>query len=183
MTGRSWARWLFARPTYKTPARSCATTEALEGCAPPTSTFQPPGGKATPHRGLSAPREPARGSLVHAGRFSPVAIGFWLGGAGMAVAGCLLGAMMPYRHPVAVALSVLWWGLYLGCLGAWVGALVGALTDRAPPRPSATGDGAGMVVTELEPDSRAADAGSTAVCAARGPRGLPGHERERGCPA
>jgi hypothetical protein len=111
--------------------------------------------------------------------FSPRTVGFWLGGAGMGTGGCLLGALMPYRHPVAVALSVLWWGLYFGCFGASVGALVGLATDRAPPRPSATWDGTGMVSMELGLDSRAADAGSTAVCAPRGPRGLPRHQRER----
>jgi hypothetical protein len=115
--------------------------------------------------------------------FSPPTLGFWLGGAGMGTGGCLLGALMPYRHPVAVALSVLWWGLYFGCFGASVGALVGVLTDRAPPRPPATRDGAGMVPTEWELDSRAAEAGATAVCAPRGPSGLPGHRPGRERPA
>jgi hypothetical protein len=74
--------------------------------------------------------------VVHTGRFSPVTIGFWLGGVGLGTGGCLLGALMPYCHPVAVTINVLWWGLYFGCVGASVGALVGVLTDRAPPRPS-----------------------------------------------
>jgi hypothetical protein len=157
--------------------------ESLEERAPPTSICQHAGGKAKPDRACSAPREQALASLVHPRRFRPLTIGFWLGGAGLGLGGCLLGALMPYRHPVAVALSVLWWGLYFGCFGASVGALVGALTDRAPPRPSTTGDGAGMVPTELGLDSRAAAAGSTAVCAPRGPGGLPGHQRERERPA
>jgi hypothetical protein len=38
---------------------------------------------------------------------------------------------MPYQHPVAVAISVLWWGIYLGCFGASVGALIGLFTERA----------------------------------------------------
>ena len=101
----------------------------------------------------------------------------------MGMGGCLLGSLMAYGHPVAVAVSVLWWGLYFGCFGASVGALVGALTDRAPPRPSATWDGAGKVAMELGLDARAADAGSTAVCAPRGPRGHPGHHRDRERPA
>jgi hypothetical protein len=113
--------------------------------------------------------------MVRTGRFSPVAIGFWLGGLGMGTGGCLLGALMPHHYLVGVAVGVLWWGLYFGCFGASVGALVGVLTDCAPPRPSATGDGAEMVPTELERDSRAAHAGSTAVCAPRDQRGLPGH--------
>ena len=168
MTIRSWARWLFARPatrpTYETPARSCATTEALEDPAPPISTFQPAGAKATPHRDLSAPTEQTLGSLVHPGRFSPVTIGVCLGGAGMGIGGCLLGALMPYCHPVAVTMSVLWWGLYFGCFGASVGAMVGVVADREPLLPAATWDGAETVPTELELDARAAEAGSSAVC-------------------
>jgi hypothetical protein len=157
--------------------------KSLEERAPPTSTCQHAGGKAKPHRGSSALGEQALGSLVNPRRFSPLTIGFWLGEAGLGMGGCLLGALLPYRHPVAVALSVLWWGLYFGCFGASVGALVGALTDWAPPRPSATWDGAGMVPTELGLDSRAAPTGSRAVRAARGPRGLPSHQRDRERPA
>ena len=59
-------------------------------------------------------------------------IGFWLGGALLGVGGCILGSCMPYRHPVAVTISVLWWGIYLGCFGAGVGALIGTLTKRGP---------------------------------------------------
>jgi hypothetical protein len=25
---------------------------------------------------------------------------------------------MPYEHPMAVTMSILWWGIYLGCLGS-----------------------------------------------------------------
>ena len=110
---------------------------------------------------------------------SPLTIGFWLGGGLLGPGGCILGICMPYHHPVAVVISALWWGIYLGCLGASVGALIVWLTERAPPRLSATWDGAGMVPTELELDARAAHAGSTAVCAPLGPRGFPGHQRER----
>ena len=171
------------KPECKLGARSCAMTEALEDPAPPISTFQPAGAKATPHRGLSAPTEQTLGSLVHPGRFGPVTIGFWLGGVGMGTGGCLLGALMPHHCLVGVAVGVLWWGLYFGCFGASVGALVGVLTDRAPPRPSATWERAAEVATELGLDSRAAQAGSTAVCAPRGQRGLPGPQRERERPA
>jgi hypothetical protein len=54
--------------------------------------------------------------------FDPVSIGLWLGGLALGVGGCILDACMPYRHPVAVTISVLWWALYLGCLGASIGA-------------------------------------------------------------
>jgi hypothetical protein len=60
-------------------------------------------------------------------RFDRVAIGFWLGGVTLGTAGCILGACMPYRHPVAVTISVLWWGTYLGSFGASVGSFIGAL--------------------------------------------------------
>jgi len=56
--------------------------------------------------------------------------GFWLGGVILGTAGCILGACMPYRHQVAVGLSVLWWGLYCGCAGAGLGALLAWMTER-----------------------------------------------------
>ena len=187
MALRTWIRQLFARPTTHPTRKAAAwcrpTTESIDDRAPATITCQPAGGKGEPYRGFSAPGERALGRLVHTGRFSPVTIGFWLGGAGMGTGGCLLGALMPHHHLVGVAVGVLWWGIYFGCFGASVGALVGVLTGHAPPRPSAAWDGAGMAPTESVPDSRAADAGSTAVCAPRGPRGLPGHQRERERPA
>jgi hypothetical protein len=34
---------------------------------------------------------------------------------------------MPYHHPIAVTISVIWWGIYIGCLGASLSALVGLL--------------------------------------------------------
>jgi hypothetical protein len=42
---------------------------------------------------------------------------------------------MPYQHPVAVVISVLWWSLFLGCLGGSVGVLLSLLGARAPARP------------------------------------------------
>jgi hypothetical protein len=70
-------------------------------------------------------------------------IGFWLGGIILGVPGCLLGASMPYHHPVGVVVSVFWWGLYLGCFGMSLGALVGlwAAQDRGFASPG--WDGAG----------------------------------------
>jgi hypothetical protein len=69
-------------------------------------------------------------------RFNRVTIGFWLGGLTLAIAGCILGACMPYSRPVAVSISILWWGIYLGCLGASIGAGIGGLLGlrwgRAP---------------------------------------------------
>src|SRR5262245_32263025 len=70
-------------------------------------------------------------------------IGFWLGGALLGVGGCILGSCMPYRHPVAVTISVLWWGLYLGCLGASIGALLGLWAEQTPAPPPQRSDGVG----------------------------------------
>jgi hypothetical protein len=64
--------------------------------------------------------------------------GFRLGGALLAVGGSLLGICMPYSHPVAVTISVLWWGIYFGCFGASVGALLGLWAEQTaipPNRP------------------------------------------------
>jgi hypothetical protein len=71
--------------------------------------------------------------------FNPL-IGFWVGGIVLGAAGCLLGAFMPYRQPVAVAVSVLWWGVYLGCFGASVGALIALFTENTPAPPSQRGN-------------------------------------------
>jgi hypothetical protein len=75
-----------------------------------------------------------------------VAIGLFLGGVVLGTAGCILGACMPYRHPVGVTISILWWGIYLGCLGASIGAGIGGLSglrrnDTQAPSPG--GDASG----------------------------------------
>jgi hypothetical protein len=71
-------------------------------------------------------------------RYDRVTIGFWLGGFTLGLGGCILGASLPYSHPVGVTISVLWWGIYLGCFGASIGALFGLLTKR---RSSSSRDG------------------------------------------
>jgi hypothetical protein len=38
---------------------------------------------------------------------------------------------MPYHYPVAMAISVIWWGIYIGCLGASLGALFALFTGGA----------------------------------------------------
>jgi hypothetical protein len=48
---------------------------------------------------------------------------------------------MPYHHPVAVAISVVWWGLFWGGFGTWLGALAGMLAERAPASLSQGPDG------------------------------------------
>jgi hypothetical protein len=64
-------------------------------------------------------------------RFDRVSLGLSLGGAAFGTAGCIIGGCMPYHHPVAIAISVIWWGIYLGCFGASLGTLFGLFTQRA----------------------------------------------------
>jgi hypothetical protein len=71
-------------------------------------------------------------------------LGFWVGGGLLGTGGCLLGVCMPYHHPVAVVISALWWGMYLGCLGGSVGALIALLTERGPAPASRGVDGRGF---------------------------------------
>jgi hypothetical protein len=78
-----------------------------------------------------APGDRGRPRAVRRLRFDRT-LGFWLGGFVLGTAGCLIGACFPYHHPVAVMVSVLWWGFYFGWLGAGVGAGIGLLAERAP---------------------------------------------------
>jgi hypothetical protein len=86
-------------------------------------------------------------------RFDWITLGFRLGGAALGTAGCILGACMPYHHPVAVVISVLWWGIFLGCFGASIGALVALLCERTPVPPSLGWDDEGKPPAGGETDS------------------------------
>jgi hypothetical protein len=59
-------------------------------------------------------------------------MGFWLGGITCGTVGCIIGLCMPYRHPVAITISAIWWGLYVGGLSAGVGAVLGLLLGGDP---------------------------------------------------
>jgi hypothetical protein len=73
---------------------------------------------------------------------------------------------MPYQHPVAVTISVLWWGIYLGFFGASLGAVLGLLTSRAPAAPFMRSDGEQVPASGAEsgagasPTIRSTDLGS-----------------------
>jgi hypothetical protein len=67
-------------------------------------------------------------------RFDRVGIGFWLGGATFGIVGCLIGYWMA-QDPVGRAFSAIWWGIYIGCFGASLGALVALFTRRASSSP------------------------------------------------
>jgi autotransporter-associated beta strand protein len=88
--------------------------------------------KGEPERAVGAGKDQSAANPFRRRRFDRVSIGFWLGGAGLGMGGCFLGAFMPYHHPVAGAISVLWWGIYCGCFGASIGALIGLFTGGAP---------------------------------------------------
>ena len=77
----------------------------------------------TRRRAVRSPNAPRRR------RFNR-AVCFWSGGGLPGVAGGILGICMPYHHPVAMAASALWWGIYLGCLGASIGALLGLWAEQ-----------------------------------------------------
>ena len=63
-------------------------------------------------------------------------VGFWLGTAVLGTVGCLVGFAMPYHHPVAVTANVLWWGVFLGCLGGSVCAVAGLWAEPTRPSPA-----------------------------------------------
>ena len=135
MTRRLWF------PCWLATKSSGAASESQENRAPPTNPVQPAGEEVRRRRRFSAPRHHALVRWLRTCRLSPVMLAFWLGGAGMATGGSLLGALMPYHHPIAVASSMLWWGIYFGAFGASVCALAVLLTERAPSRPPAEGVG------------------------------------------
>jgi hypothetical protein len=81
-------------------------------------------------------------------RCSRITLGFWLGGIILGTAGSILGAYLPYHHPVARLMSVLWWGIYLGCLGGSLGALLGLFRERTAVCPVGGLDDAGKTPTE-----------------------------------
>jgi hypothetical protein len=83
-------------------------------------------------------------------RLDRVTLGLRIGGLTAGAAGCLLGACLPYERSVAVALSVFWWGLYLGCFGASLGALLALGTQRTAARPSRFSDGTGRPLTAAD---------------------------------
>jgi anti-anti-sigma factor len=75
-------------------------------------------------------------------------IGFWLGGAVLGAAGCIIGAAMA-SHPVGVMTSMLWWGIYFGCFGASVGALLGLFTEKMVAFPSPVPAGTGEPMSRI----------------------------------
>jgi hypothetical protein len=100
--------------------------------------------------------------------------GFWLGGIVLGAGGCLFGASMPYHHPVGVVVSVLWWGLYCGCFGMSLGALLGLWAEQRPAFPSQRQDGAGKPPAAANRPIAPADDSGIAKGASRATGGGPG---------
>jgi hypothetical protein len=105
------------------------STPCLADRQPPPASPMPPG-KRERHRARR--------------RFDRSTPGLGLGGVSLGLGGGLLGACLPYHHPVAVVLSVLWWRLYFGCFGASRGAGLGVCTEGTPAPPSLGPEGAGQ---------------------------------------
>jgi hypothetical protein len=144
-------------------AKPCATSIAGDGQKPhangddaqgtdgarrPSDLRMPPSGPITSdienRQRTAHPHGGRPGAEPTGKRFHRLTIGFWLGGLALGTGGCLLGACTPYRHPVGVTVSILWWGIYLGCLGASIGAGIGGLFGRwweqTPASPSHESD-------------------------------------------
>jgi hypothetical protein len=95
------------------------------------------GGVVPAAAGVAVPTLQAKAIAIPSrGRFDRVAVGACIGALVLGIAGCIVGGVMPYRHPVAVVTSVLWWGFYLACLGASIGALIGQFKRCASTPPS-----------------------------------------------
>ena len=101
-------------------------------------------------------------------------IGLLLGGIVLGVGGCLFGASMPYHHPVSVVAGVLWWGLYFGCFGMSVGALLGLWAEQRPACPAQRRAGAGRPPAALSDDNGSVHGASRA---SSGRPGLPAMSR------
>jgi hypothetical protein len=69
-------------------------------------------------------------------------VGLMAGGVAFAMGGCILGVYMPYYHPIGVNISMLWWSIFLGIIGAYIGGCVGQLFETedfaSPPSADAS---------------------------------------------
>jgi hypothetical protein len=62
-------------------------------------------------------------------QFDPITIGLLVGGVALGLGGLILGICMPYHHPIGVNISMFWWSIFLGMIGAYIGACVGQLFE------------------------------------------------------
>ena len=68
--------------------------------------------------------------VVRRRRWDPITIGMLAGGLVLAAVGVAVAASYSYAHPAGLAVSMIWWGIYCGALGASIGALPGLFTQR-----------------------------------------------------
>jgi hypothetical protein len=126
-------------------------------CSPPTDRLNPCPENTAPineecTEANRTDREQARRNPFRR-RFDRITLGFWLGGLALGTGGCLFGASLPCRYPVAGVISALWWGLFCGCFGASIGALFGVWMQRRPAPPSLEPAGASKPPTRAVIDS------------------------------
>jgi hypothetical protein len=61
----------------------------------------------------------------------PITIGMLAGGLLLGALGVAVAASYSYAHAAGMVISLIWWGIYFGALGASIGALPGLFTQRA----------------------------------------------------
>jgi hypothetical protein len=76
----------------------------------------------------------AKSAAARSSRRFDRTLGFWLGAVALGTVGCILGAHLAYPHWVAVTVSVLWWGIFLGCFGGSIGGLLGLWAEQTSPK-------------------------------------------------
>jgi hypothetical protein len=112
----------------------CPTT------APPRPNSYRSGGGRTVPRAAGTGTAP-KAATSSGRRLDWVAIGGRLGALFLGAVGVSVAASAPYRSPAGMAVSILWWALYCGCLGASLGALLG-LWIQGGQRPASPPAGA-----------------------------------------
>ena len=61
----------------------------------------------------------------------PITIGMLAGGLILGVIGAAVAASYSYAHSAGLVVSLIWWAIFFGALGASLGALPGLFTQRA----------------------------------------------------
>jgi hypothetical protein len=74
--------------------------------------------------------------VVRRRKRDPITIGMLAGGLILGTVGVAVAVSYSYAHSAGLAISMIWWGVYFGALGASIGALPGLFTqlDRARTR-------------------------------------------------
>jgi hypothetical protein len=123
----------------------------------------PAGNGSRPRAVAPPPPQPAANAPRR--RLDRGTLGFWLGGVPLGIGGCVVGACTASGHVVDIVGSAIWWGLYFGCLGASIGALLGMWASRTPGVSAPGEAGAAAVTTRESPPPAVVSQGkfSTAI--------------------